>query len=494
MAGMLVKKNQLIVAGLVLALGGSLPTGTFGQKKTSETKAPGPDLKQSAEPDKLLYERAMLDLKRGHYTEGRLSLQTLINTYPDSEFLAKAKLATADSYYKEGGISNLTQAIDEYKNFIIFFPFLDEAAYAQMQVGMAHFKMMEKPDRDHAQAEQAEGEFQTFLLKYPQNPLVPQAEQKLRDIQEVLAGGDFSIARYYYVKQDYAASAARLIELTDRYPLYSGSDEALWMLAGIYSRAKQVSKNEDDKNHWADLAAKCYDRIVQQYPLSDLAANSKSRLKEMGMPVPDPDPAALAQMQKEQAYEKAHRTHAFMKMPLEMFRSAPNLAQAAHDGPPNLNPPNDVVSAREVLKQGAPGPSFTVIGGTAPAQEGGTSADDSNATVMEVTPTVTPAVPTGNVGVQIISAPNDPNAPPITPPGSGANATQPLADTPARSTAPPDTTTPAPTQNGTPDPGPAKASEGNKGQAGTPQKSDKNDPRTESTSKKKKGLKKIIPW
>ena len=31
------------------------------------------------------------------------------------------------------------------------------------------------------------------------------------------------------------------------------------MLGNIYERAKQVSKNEDDKNHWSDLASKCYD-------------------------------------------------------------------------------------------------------------------------------------------------------------------------------------------------------------------------------------------
>jgi hypothetical protein len=29
------------------------------------------------------------------------------------------------------------------------------------------------------------------------------------------------------------------------------------MLGDVYSRAKQFSKNEDDKNHWADLAGDC---------------------------------------------------------------------------------------------------------------------------------------------------------------------------------------------------------------------------------------------
>jgi outer membrane protein assembly factor BamD len=178
----------------------------------------------SAEPDKVLYDRAKADLKGGRYTEGRLALQTLINTYPDSEYLAKAKLAVADSYFNEGGTSNLTQAIQEYSDFRTFFPFLDEAAYAQMQIGLAHFHMMEKADRDKTQGEAAEDAFQAFLLAYPTSTLVPKATQYLRDVQEILADGEYKIAYYYYTKLDYRASAARLVELTDRYPLYSQND------------------------------------------------------------------------------------------------------------------------------------------------------------------------------------------------------------------------------------------------------------------------------
>jgi TolA-binding protein len=61
------------------------PKKTKKKQDTSQT-----DNKQSAEPDKALYDRAMADQKKGRYTEARLSLQTLINTYPDSEYLAKA--------------------------------------------------------------------------------------------------------------------------------------------------------------------------------------------------------------------------------------------------------------------------------------------------------------------------------------------------------------------------------------------------------------------
>ncbi len=105
-------------------------------------------------------------------------------------------------------------------------------------------------------------------------------------------------------KSDFRASAARLVEVTDRYPLYSQNDDALWMLGNIYERAKQVSKNEDDKNHWSDLASKCYDRIVRDYPLSKVAPGAKARLKDMGRPVPSADPDAIVRMQKQQLYEK----------------------------------------------------------------------------------------------------------------------------------------------------------------------------------------------
>ncbi|HLZ13988.1 MAG TPA: outer membrane protein assembly factor BamD, partial [Candidatus Acidoferrum sp.] len=131
-------------------------------KKTTKPskKAAAAEADTSVAPDKVLYDRAVKDIKKGRQEVGRLTLQTLINTYPDSEFLAKAKLAIADSYYKEGGTSNLALAVSGYKDFEVFFPFLPEATYAQMQVAMAHYRQMEKPDRDRTHAIAAEEEFQ----------------------------------------------------------------------------------------------------------------------------------------------------------------------------------------------------------------------------------------------------------------------------------------------------------------------------------------------
>ncbi|MDE3111012.1 MAG: outer membrane protein assembly factor BamD, partial [Acidobacteriota bacterium] len=302
MRKMMTTRHCLVVL-LFAALAGSMGVSAYGkqkikvikekpkkqQKKTAKT-----DIEAAAEPDKILYDRALVSMKHSKYTEARLELQTLINTYPDSEYLAKAKLAIADSFYKEGGVSDLTQAIDAYKSFIVFFPFLDEAQYAQMQVAMCHYHMMLKSDRDPTEAESAENEFQSFILKYPNSPLISKAAQNLRNVQEVIADGEYKIGRFYYLKPDYPAAAARLMEVSERYPLYSNSDDALWMLGDIYMKFKKYSKNEDDKNRFGDFAARCYDRILKDYPLSSHAAEARTELKSMGLAIPSADPHALA--------------------------------------------------------------------------------------------------------------------------------------------------------------------------------------------------------
>jgi outer membrane protein assembly factor BamD len=57
----------------------------------------------SKQPDKVLFDRAMDAMKHNRFDVARLSLETLINTYPDSEYVARAKLAVADSWFGRAG-------------------------------------------------------------------------------------------------------------------------------------------------------------------------------------------------------------------------------------------------------------------------------------------------------------------------------------------------------------------------------------------------------
>src|SRR5579862_4740927 len=163
----------------------------------------------SKQPDKVLFDRAMDAMKHNRYDVARLSLQTLINTYPDSEFIARAKLAIADSWYAEGGSTSLAQAEIEYKDFETFFPNMPEAAEAQLKIANIHYQEMEKPDRDYTHAMRAEEEYRQLILQYPDSKLVPEAKQHLREVQEVIAEREFSVGRFYYLRQSYPAAIAR---------------------------------------------------------------------------------------------------------------------------------------------------------------------------------------------------------------------------------------------------------------------------------------------
>jgi len=408
-------------------LAAALTGGCFGKKKSA------PVAGTSAEPDTVLFGKATDDIKHGRFTVGRLGFQTLINTYPDSEYLAKAKLAVADSYYKEGGTAGLKQSIVEYKDFITFFPFLDEAAYAQMQIGMAHYRQMEKPDRDHAEMVQAEAELQTFLEKYPNSPLVPQAEQRLREVQEVLAEGNFRVAQFYYIRGGYRAAGARLIELTNRYPLYSQADQANWMLGQIY-----------EKTEHNDIAGRYYSRIVKDYPLSPLAGDAKDKLVKFGVPVPPADTAALARMKQEQDADRP----GIMKRSITALKTGPDVSLASRSGAPTLTPASE--TGDETLSFGPQaGPSLSV--GAAAAGTGNT------ATVQMVTPGTA-------------SSPDQPA-------GASSDATPASADTPAAATS--DSTAAAPSAAAAP-----------QSSTATPA----NSSQESSSNKKKKGLGKLNPF
>src|ERR1700689_2468252 len=154
----------------------------------------------SKQPDKVLFDRSMDAMKHNKFDVARLTLQTLINTYPDSEFIARAKLAVDDSWYDEGGSTALAEAEIQYKDFITFFPNMPEAAEAQLKIANIHYQEMEKPDRDYTHAMRAEEEYRSLILEYPDSKLVPLAKQRLREVQEVLAEREFEVGRFYYLR------------------------------------------------------------------------------------------------------------------------------------------------------------------------------------------------------------------------------------------------------------------------------------------------------
>jgi outer membrane protein assembly factor BamD len=320
----------------------------------------------SKQPDKILFDKAMDAMRHNRFDVARLTLQTLINTYPDSEFIARAKLAVGDSWYAEGGAASLAQAEQEYSDFQIFFPNMPEAAEAQMKIAQIHYDQMEKPDRDYTHAKRAEDEYRKMILQYPDSKLVPEAKRRLLEVQEVLAEREFEIGRFYYLRQSYAASIARFQSLVDEYPLYSKADEALYLLGqdyegqiarlrtaptcDVHGQPRGCVLEALKAKYTAEFtkeAAEAYDKILTRYPIMDSADDAKKRLVALHQPVPRPTKAEVA---RNKAEDDSRHEASMADRLIGMMKKGPDTSEAATIGEPTLVE-KEPVAAPAVVRQ-----------------------------------------------------------------------------------------------------------------------------------------------
>ncbi len=452
----------------------------------------------SKQPDKVLFDKAMDAMRHNRFDVARITLQTLINTYPDSEFIARAKLAVGDSWYAEGGTASLAQAEQEYKDFITFFPNMPEAAEAQLKIANIQYQQMEKPDRDYTHAKRAEDEYRNLILQFPDSKLVPEAKQRLLQVQEVLADREFGIGRFYYLRQSYPASIARLSSLVEKYPLYSKADEALFLLGQNYEaeigrvRSDPNMKNEAAKGRMIEEftkgAADAYAKILTRYPIMDRSDDAKKRLAALHQPIPRPTKAAVAQNRAEDASRRESST---LTRLMSVVRKNPDVAQATKVGDPTLVDPTPM-SATQVVQQ-------------ATRAAMGTSGEKS--------------ISVETVGGSATPPPNEPAPRSDTPSANGSGLSQPgaVADPNELKPGTAPTANP-PAQNAVPDPNelkpntpdsqstteqalppPPQVNELQQGQSSSSASADANSQATDeeissSKKKKKRGLKKVVPF
>jgi outer membrane protein assembly factor BamD len=237
--------------------------------------------------DRVLFEEAAKQVRKGSHETGRLLFTTIINTYPDSPFLPLAKLAIADSFYLEGTTSSLIQAAQAYQDWLTFFPTDPLADDAMLKVAEAEMRQMGLSDRDVTHARKAEQRLKSLMQQFPKSSLKPEVEDRLREVQENLAMHNLGVARFYYDARynkgrgtGLKGAQSRLKEIVEKYPKFSYMDEVLFRLGTTY----QLEEEPDE-------AAKYYQNLLKDYPNSEYADKARDQLAIIGAPVPDVDPA-----------------------------------------------------------------------------------------------------------------------------------------------------------------------------------------------------------
>lgn len=235
--------------------------------------------------DRELFIVATREVRRKRYDVGRLLFQTIITTYPDSPYLPMSKLAVADSFFLEGSTSSLIQAIAAYQDWLTFFPTHPLADRVVLKIAESEMRQIGLPDRDATRAKRAETRLKALLQQYPNSILKPEANERLRQVQDNLGLHNLYIANYYYgqsvdqKKGGLKGAQSRYREILDKYPSFSFMDEALYKLAVTYLVEEET-----------DQAARYFQKIVSDYPNSDYVEKAKEQLEIIGASIPQPNP------------------------------------------------------------------------------------------------------------------------------------------------------------------------------------------------------------
>ena len=185
----------------------------------------------TTEPDKFLFDKGTDALNAKKWLTAREYFKQVTETYTASPFRPDAKLGIGDTYLGEGSAEALVLAINEFTEFLSFYPTNNRADYAQYKLGMAHFRQMRLAQRDQTETRAALKEFDTFIARYPNSSLMSEVRGKQRETRDRLSQADYEVGYFYYRQKWYPGAIDRFKTVLKDDPGFTGRDSVYLYLA-----------------------------------------------------------------------------------------------------------------------------------------------------------------------------------------------------------------------------------------------------------------------
>jgi outer membrane protein assembly factor BamD len=222
------------------------------------------------EPDKFLFERGTEALNNKKWLTAREFFKQVTETYTQSPYRPDAKLGIGDTYLGEGTAEALVLAINEFREFLSFYPTNRRADYAQFKVGMSHFRQMRAAQRDQTETREAIKEFEAFVARYPDSSLMSEGKAKLREARDRLSESDYLVGYFYFRQRWYPGAIDRFRSLLRDDPEYTGRDAVFYHLAESLARTKREAE-----------ALPMFERLVQEFEQSEYLPLAQKRITEL---------------------------------------------------------------------------------------------------------------------------------------------------------------------------------------------------------------------
>jgi outer membrane protein assembly factor BamD len=224
----------------------------------------------TTEADKFLYDKGTEALNKKKWMKAREYFRQLVDNYPQSQYRPDAKVGLGDTYLGENTLEALILAVNEYREFLTFYPTSRRADYAQYKLGYAHFAQMLAAQRDQTQTREAVKEFETFVERYPNSSLMPEARKKLRETQDRLSDSDYQVGYFYYRSRWYPGAVERFRAVLKTDPGYSNRDALYYFLADAYVKMNRKAE-----------AVPLVDRLIKEFEKSEYLEKAKKLMVDL---------------------------------------------------------------------------------------------------------------------------------------------------------------------------------------------------------------------
>ena len=221
----------------------------------------------TSQPDKFLFDRGTAALNDKKWLTAREFFKQVVETYTQSPYRPAAKLGLGDTYLGENTAESLVLALNEFTEFLSFYPTNERADYAQYKLGMTHFKQMRAPQRDQTETKDAIKAFQAFVVRHPNSSLMDEVKAKLRLAQDRLNDSDYQVGFYYYRVRWYPGAIDRFKTLLKQDPDYTRRDAVYFHLAESLSKVKLEAE-----------ALPYYERLVKEFEQSEYLEEARKRI------------------------------------------------------------------------------------------------------------------------------------------------------------------------------------------------------------------------
>jgi len=224
----------------------------------------------TTEPDKFLFDRGTSELAKKKWLTAREYFKQVTETYTQSAYRPDAKLGIGDTYLGEGTAEALVLAMNEFREFLSFYPTHRRADYAQYKLAMAHFRQMRHPQRDQTETREALKEFEAFVARYPSSSLMPEVKARLREAKDRLSESDYLVGYFYYRQRWYPAAVDRFKSVLHDDPGFTGRDALYYYYAESLVKLNRAAE-----------ALPWLEKLVQEFEKSEYLAEAQKRITEL---------------------------------------------------------------------------------------------------------------------------------------------------------------------------------------------------------------------